>query len=57
MAEKLEDKNQKKAFSLQGDLDEDINIYNIQELKRILISMKTTEEQVSELISKLENKQ
>jgi len=57
MAEKLEDKNQKKAFSLQSDLDEDINIYDIQELKRILISMKTTEEQVSELISKLENKQ
>jgi len=56
MAEKLEDKNQKKSFTLHRDLDDESNIYDIQELKRILISMKNTEEQVSELISKLENK-
>jgi len=57
MAAKLADKNQKKNITLQDDLEVDININDIQELKRILISMKSNEEQVLELISKIENKE
>jgi len=57
MAEKLTDKNQKKAFTLQQvESEKDYTVYDIQELKRILISMKSVEEQVVELMSKLENK-
>jgi len=57
MAEKLDAENQKKSFPLQGELENNLYIYNVRELKRILISMKTTEDQVSELISRLENKE
>lgn len=56
MAVKLADKSQKKSITLQDDFEEDFDINDIQELKRILISMKNNEEQLLALISKLENK-
>jgi hypothetical protein len=55
MAEKLSDNNQKKALTLQLDSGKEYNINDIQELKEILIRLKSIEVQTVELISKLES--
>ena len=56
MAEKLSGTNPKKPIGFDDlVLEKDQNINDIQELKRILISMKSIEEQALVVISKLEN--
>jgi len=57
MAEKLSGSGTKKTLTFDDlELKEDQYLNDVQELKRILISMKSIEEQTSDLISKLENK-
>ena len=56
MAEKLSETHPKKPLTFQVDLEKDQNLNDTQELKRLLTSMKSIEEQASVLISKIENK-
>jgi nitrate/nitrite-specific signal transduction histidine kinase len=56
MAEKLSENNPKKPSTVQVDLEKDKNLNDMQELKRLLISMKNIEEQATVLISKIEKK-
>ena len=57
MAEKLSASNPKKTLTFDDlPLEKGQNLNDIQELKRILISMKSIEEQALVIISKLENK-
>jgi methyl-accepting chemotaxis protein len=53
MAEKLSETHPKKPLAVQGDLE---NLNDMKELKRLLIGMKSIEEQAATLISKIENK-
>ena len=56
MAEKLSETHPKKPLTFQGGIEKDQNLNDIQELKRLLISLKSIEEQASVLIAKVENK-
>jgi len=55
MAVKLNENQQKMAVPLLSDSGKDYNIKDIEELKYMLVRIKSIEEQASELISKLEN--
>jgi two-component system, NtrC family, sensor histidine kinase KinB len=54
MAEKLNEKRQKQPIILTDKIDKEINVQDIEELKRILEQMKIIEEQANELISKFD---
>jgi NtrC-family two-component system sensor histidine kinase KinB len=56
MAEKLDKNKQKMSLDLREDPGKDNYLNDIQELKRFLIRIKSTEEQAIELISRLEKK-
>jgi len=56
MAEKLNENKQKMGVTLRVDAEKDLNLDDLQELKRFLIRIKSFEEQATTLISKLENK-
>lgn len=56
MAEKLSGSAPKKPLSFDDiELKKDQNLYDIQELKRLVVSMKNIEEQVKSIISKFED--
>lgn len=57
MAEKLSQPNPKKPLTFEVKSENDQNLDDVQDLKRILTSMKNIEEQTVALISKLENKE
>lgn len=54
MAKKLCESNMKNPLPLLEGLENDQKLYDMQELKKILIQMKNIEEQANELISKFE---
>jgi methyl-accepting chemotaxis protein len=56
MAERLSQPVPKKPLTFEVEPENDQNLDDVQDLKRILISMKNIEEQTVALISKLENK-
>jgi hypothetical protein len=56
MAEKLADDNRKKDLSLQEGSAKINYLNDIQELKGVLVHMKSIEEQALMLIAKFENK-
>jgi hypothetical protein len=56
MAEKLHGYNEKMDLNLQTELRKDLSIKDIQELKSILIQIKSVEEQTLSIISRIENK-
>jgi methyl-accepting chemotaxis protein len=55
MAEKLSINNREKALTLREDSERETNFKDIQELKRILLNIKSIEEQAETIISKYEN--
>jgi two-component system, NtrC family, sensor histidine kinase KinB len=56
MADNLKKNKQKMSVTLQKENLKDISTDDIEELKKMLFRLKTTEEQAAALISKLENK-
>jgi two-component system, NtrC family, sensor histidine kinase KinB len=56
MADKLKEKKQKMSVTLLNEKDPTINRENLDELKRMLIKIKSTEEEVTAVISKIERK-
>jgi len=56
MAEKLNKGKQKMSITLPVDPVKDYSLNDIQELKKVLIQIKSVEEQANKLISRLENK-
>ena len=57
MAEKLDDNKRKMALTLQGALEKDYTADDVQELKRLLLRVKSIEEQATALIIRIENKE
>jgi nitrogen fixation/metabolism regulation signal transduction histidine kinase len=56
MAEKLNKNQQKMSVNLHGDPEKDYKLNDIQELKSILLRIKSVEDQAIELITRLEKK-
>lgn len=56
MAEKLKDNKQKMYLTLQQDIGKDSSSTDLEELKRMLLRIKSMEEQAATLISKFEKK-
>ena len=55
MADKINENQQKMSVSLLTDTEKDYNIKDVEELKYMLVRIKSIEEQASVLISRLEN--
>jgi len=55
MAEKLSENNKKMTLTLQADSEKNLSLNDIQELKGILVRIKSIEEQAIALISRYEN--
>jgi hypothetical protein len=52
MAEKLNESMQNRPITVKKDIEKEISLNDVQELKRLLAQMKVIEEQAGELISK-----
>jgi NtrC-family two-component system sensor histidine kinase KinB len=56
MADKIKTCNNKMSVTLREDVGKEINVNDVQELKKMLFQMKSMEEQAAALISRLEKK-
>jgi NtrC-family two-component system sensor histidine kinase KinB len=57
MADKLKNNKEKMSVTLQKDLGENVNPNDLEELKKMLLRIKSMEEQAAALISRFEKKQ